>query len=71
MARADDLTETENLRIGFLVYAEEVGDATLEQYNLGMVILCNEIMFRLGLLLRPYTLNDMYQHRRNMLRNLN
>ncbi|MEX0594998.1 MAG: hypothetical protein WD512_00750, partial [Candidatus Paceibacterota bacterium] len=66
MIRGEDLTEYENEEIGFLVYGEEVGDFTWEEFNFGMVMVCNRIMHRNGMMTKPFTLKDLYAHRYNM-----
>lgn len=71
MVRGEDLTEQENEEIGFLIFGEEVGDFNFTQFNFGMVMVCNRIMHRTGMMTKPYTLKDMYGHRRNMVFNGN
>lgn len=67
MVKGEDLTDEETEEIGFLVFAEEVGDVTFTQFNIGMVMICNKIMYRVGFLNNSYTYNNMKQHRKNML----
>lgn len=66
MIRGKDLTDNENEEIGFLIHGEEVGDFTFTEFNFGMVMVCNRIMHRTGMMTKPYTLKDMYSHRTNM-----
>lgn len=64
MVRAEDLTNEDVVKMEFVLFAEECGDMSHNQFNINFLHICNEIMKRMGFITQDYSLGHIYEHRR-------
>lgn len=64
MVRGKDLTNDEASKIDFLILSEDRGKINMGQFSIGMLLVCNQVMLRMGFINREYQPEHLIQHRR-------
>lgn len=64
---SNELKRKHKERIEFLLYGEEVGDFTIEQFREGMRRVCNDIFIDNGMIEHPYTPDMIKKHTKDFM----